>query len=250
MSISDPPGPPEHLKAEDITKTSCTLTWKPPSFDGGSPVTGYIVEKSTGSRWIKVNREPIADCHLSFTDLEEGMEYEFRVCAVNEAGVSKPSDTTGRFIAKDPFDPPGKPGQPEVTEITKDSATFVWEAPEDDGGAEIFNYVIEMRSSSDRKWHVISKGETVPETTYTMKNVVEETEYEFRVSAENKAGTGPPSAPSEPAKYGKCLTQMLQYSLYFILFSCNQNLSKFLSFYVHFEIADMSPLLHHAWESH
>lgn len=40
---------------------------------------------------------------LEFTveDLIEGGEYEFRVKAVNEAGVSKPSATVGPVIVKD-----------------------------------------------------------------------------------------------------------------------------------------------------
>lgn len=40
---------------------------------------------------------------LEFTveDLVEGGEYEFRVKAVNEAGVSKPSATVGPVIIKD-----------------------------------------------------------------------------------------------------------------------------------------------------
>lgn len=38
--ISDPPGPPINLKDNDTDKTSTRLTWKPPKFDGGSPITG------------------------------------------------------------------------------------------------------------------------------------------------------------------------------------------------------------------
>ena len=97
------------FKADDISKTSCTLNWQPPENDGGSPITGYTVERLSGTRWVKVNKKPIKECTLSLTDLIEGSDNEFRVCAENEAGVGEPSDTTGRFKAKDAFDVPGRP---------------------------------------------------------------------------------------------------------------------------------------------
>ena len=46
--ITDPPGPPENMKLEGVTKDSVMLTWDPPAFDGGSPIKGYYIEKSTG----------------------------------------------------------------------------------------------------------------------------------------------------------------------------------------------------------
>ena len=107
------------------------------------------------------------------------------------------------FKAKDPFDVPGPPGQPEVSEITKDMATIIWTAPKNDGGAQIDNYVVEMRRTSDVKWQIVNKSEKITDLTFNILNLKEETEYEFRVSAENKAGRGPPSAPCKPAKYGE-----------------------------------------------
>lgn len=42
----DKPSPPlAPLDISDITPETCTLTWKPPFDDGGSPITNYIVEK-------------------------------------------------------------------------------------------------------------------------------------------------------------------------------------------------------------
>ena len=110
MSFVDPPGPPIDLKAEDISKTAATLTWKPPEFDGGSPIIGYYVERKSGTRWIKVNKKPVKNCKLLVDDLVEKDKYEFRVCAENEAGVGEPCDTIS-FVAKDPFDVPGQPGK-------------------------------------------------------------------------------------------------------------------------------------------
>lgn len=42
----DKPSPPQGpLDISDITPETCTLSWKPPLDDGGSPVTNYVVEK-------------------------------------------------------------------------------------------------------------------------------------------------------------------------------------------------------------
>ncbi len=51
FAFADPPGPPRNLQIENLTKTSCTLTWEKPSFDGGSKILGYFIEKSSGYRY-------------------------------------------------------------------------------------------------------------------------------------------------------------------------------------------------------
>jgi len=92
----------------------------------------------------QVNRDAVSRTQQTYSDLVEGTEYEYRVLAENEAGISKPSETTGVFVAKEPYGKPGKPGTPAVKEIGKDSAVIEWEAPDSDGGAEITNYVVEV----------------------------------------------------------------------------------------------------------
>jgi len=190
--------------ADDITKSSCKLTWEPPETDNGSPVTGYMVERCEGksTRWSKVTKDPVTQRQLDITELLAGETYQFRVFAINAAGTSKPSDATTPFVAKDAFDVPGKPGTPEVKEMTADSASLEWKAPASDGGAPITNYVIEMRLSGETKWKIVNKDEKVVETSFTVKDIKWTKEHEFRITAENKAGLGPPSAPSKAAKYG------------------------------------------------
>ena len=162
-------------------------------------MTGYYVEKLTGTRWIKANKKPISKKVMEFDDLIEFDEYEFRVCAENEAGIGKPSESTGRFKAKDPFDKPGRPDAPVVEEITAEEATVSWKAPSDDGGSPITHYVLEMKARSDVTWKPVSKE--ISETQMTVPKLKEGVEYEFRVTAANKAGPGQASLPSAPAKY-------------------------------------------------
>ena len=43
----------------------------------------------------------------------------------------------------------------------------------------------------------MANKDQVPETRYTVKGLVKDTLYEFRISAENKAGVGPASDPTD-----------------------------------------------------
>ena len=60
-----PPGPPTGpLEVTNLTKSGCTLTWKPPKDDGGNRVLHYVIEKRDCSKklWI-----PYADhCKVCF----------------------------------------------------------------------------------------------------------------------------------------------------------------------------------------
>jgi len=96
----DAPGKCSPPKCKSTTEDSITLTWDPPRDDGGNPVSGYVVEKKEKGtdKWIKVPID-VKDNEVTVPGLVEGKEYEFRVAAVNAAGVGEPSDSSGAIEA-------------------------------------------------------------------------------------------------------------------------------------------------------
>jgi predicted phage tail protein len=98
----DEPGKPGKPSAKDWDKHHVDLVWKPPDSDGGAPITSYIIEKKDkySTKWQKA-AEIIGDkCEARVPDLIEGMEYQFRVKAVNKAGPGTPSDASDSVTAK------------------------------------------------------------------------------------------------------------------------------------------------------
>lgn len=98
---------------------------------------------------------------------------------------------------------PGRPGIPDVTGTDKSSVALKWTAPESDGGSPIFNYVVEHRPAGSSQWIRSNETLTVPDTTFSVTGLKENKEYEFRVSAENKAGVGEASKSTPPVKVVK-----------------------------------------------
>lgn len=97
----DPPDAPSQPDVTGYTPSSCSLQWKPPTYSGGKPVTGYYVEKrERGGEWMRVNNYPTPNTSYTVQDLREGNKYEFRVSAVNEAGPGKPSKPTEPITAQ------------------------------------------------------------------------------------------------------------------------------------------------------
>lgn len=106
-SLVDPPSAPEAPLIDEIFATTCRVQWSPPASDGGTPITGYIVERHLqgASRWSKVTKQPINPdtTHVIAEDLVEGSEYEFRVIACNKVAQSEPSAPSRMIVAKNPF---------------------------------------------------------------------------------------------------------------------------------------------------
>ena len=103
--ISGQPAAPSEPEISNVNADKVTLTWAPPRDDGGSPITGYFVEKKDkfSPRWTRVNQDAVTDTKFTVPGLVQGEEYQFRIVAQNKAGAGKPSESTGPTIAKSPF---------------------------------------------------------------------------------------------------------------------------------------------------
>lgn len=112
----------------------------------------------------------------------------------------------------------------------KSSVALKWSPPSSDGGDAV-DYIIEYRRRGSSTW---KRANSVPvqETTFSVPGLKEGDEYEFRITAQNKAGQGPSSEVSEVVKveaplgmhlYMYILSQIIQYHFFL-------NLNEFYSF--------------------
>ena len=87
---------------DKITKNSVDLSWTRPTNDGGSKLTGYVVEKKKkGEDWMECAHVPPTATTATVAGLVEGEEYQFRVVAENVAGMGEPSKATNTITAAD-----------------------------------------------------------------------------------------------------------------------------------------------------
>lgn len=131
----------------------------------------------------------------SFTSLvfQKGMQRKdsgyYIITAKNRFGSDK------QTIEVNVADIPDAPQALAVGEIARDSITFTWEPPANDGGSNIIGYILEKCPSTGERW--IRAGQTT-DCSITIINIFGKTKYQFRVVAENEFGLSPPSEPTEP----------------------------------------------------
>lgn len=89
----------------DVTHEGMTLTWNPPEDNGGSTIAGYIIERkeARSDRWMRINKNPVTMTRYRSSGLIEGLEYEFRITAINSRGAGKPSESSVITVAMDPI---------------------------------------------------------------------------------------------------------------------------------------------------
>lgn len=284
---TEEPAPPKRLDIVDTTRSSVVLAWLKPDHDGGSRISGYLLEmRQKGSElWLEAGQTK----QLTFTveGLLENNEYEFRVKAKNDAGYSQPREAFSSVIIKEPQIEPtadlsgitrqlitcktgstftidipisgrpvpkvtwkleemrlketdrvtikttkdrttltvkdsmrgdsgkyyltlentagvktftvtvvviGRPGpvtRPiEVSSVTAESCVLSWKEPEDDGGSDITNYIVEKRESGTTAWQLVNSS--VKRTQIKVTHLTKYMEYTFRVSSENRFGVSKP----------------------------------------------------------
>uniref|UniRef100_A0A8C2L702 Immunoglobulin like and fibronectin type III domain containing 1, tandem duplicate 3 n=1 Tax=Cyprinus carpio TaxID=7962 RepID=A0A8C2L702_CYPCA len=191
------PGPPSTPKVVSAFKNCITLAWSPPTNTGGTNIVGYNIEKrKQGSNiWGQVNLpdEPIKGKQYDVKDVIEGMEYEFRVSAINLSGAGEPSTPSEFVIARDPKKPPGKVIDLKVTDSTYTSLSLSWTKPKEEEGVqdEAKGYFVELRPAENTEWGRCNSNPLIA-TSYTILGLKSMAMYWVRVVATNEGGDGEP----------------------------------------------------------
>ncbi|XP_052903259.1 myosin light chain kinase, smooth muscle-like [Anopheles moucheti] len=93
LRVESPPEPPAGKPtATIVSQTALTVSWNPAPYDGGSAITGFVIEMEQNGeeRWVCAKRVP-----NSFSCLLENLQqhdcYRFRIRAENVHGTSHPT---------------------------------------------------------------------------------------------------------------------------------------------------------------
>jgi hypothetical protein len=95
-----PPSPPRGVLASPATKQAL-VSWKAPTLEGGSPITGYTVTPYIGTTaQTPVSAGPSATS-ATVTGLANGTSYTFKVAAINAVGTGEQSQPSSAATPED-----------------------------------------------------------------------------------------------------------------------------------------------------
>ena len=185
-SLGGPPSPPLNVVATP-GDTQVTVTFSPPTSNGGSPITGYAVvpDPATGG-WIDANAGSTSLTHV-VANLVNGTAYTFTVRATNALGIGNPSVVSNSAT---PATVPSAPGA--VVGIPRNhSADVSFAASASNGGSTITGYTVISNPAG---------GTDINQGTLGLKHLVtgltNGLPYTFTVVAQNGIGPSLPSASS------------------------------------------------------
>ena len=192
------PGTPRGLDAEADGTSRIELSWRAPTSDGGTRITGYRIEVSEdgGTRWDDL----VANSHNTrttyvHTGLEPATRRHYRVSAINRIGVGRASRVVSAITdATVPDAPTGL----VATAVTPTRIDLFWAAPAYDGGAPVTGYRVEV-SEDGAAWTDLVVNTASRATTYSHTGLQPGSERHYRVSAINRVGAGAASVSATAA---------------------------------------------------
>ncbi|XP_053546731.1 myosin-binding protein C, fast-type isoform X2 [Bombina bombina] len=205
IKVVDVPDPPENVRITCVGEDWADVIWEHPIYDGGQPVTGYLIErKKKGSqRWMKMNFEVFTETAYQSTKMIEGVMYEIRVFAVNSIGISQQANTSKPFM---PIAPTSEPLHLTVEDVTDTTCTLKWRPPDRIGAGGIDGYLIEYTKEGSDEWIEANK-ELVERCGYTVKDLPTGEKISFRIRAVNIAGKSEPAIMGQPVTIREIVQQ-------------------------------------------
>ncbi len=191
------PGAPTGLA---VTRGDGTfnLSWTAPANDGGSVITGYRIDISSGGVLVRTDVLSSTATTATVTGLVAGTTYVLRVRAVNARGIGPASTGVAAVFATHPAAPGIGTPSSGVTTDTAVTATARWTAPTSTGGSAITGYTVSaVPTLADG---TPTGGSPTPFSAAATVRLLQVTLtagfYKFEVVATNAVGNSSPSAQS------------------------------------------------------
>ncbi len=181
------PSAPDSLAGFSSDQTA-TLTWNPPSSDGGSTIAGYNIFEGTASgaeSSTPVNASPVTGTSFTISSLTNLQPYFFTVEAVNGVGSSVASNE----VTVTPTSAISQASPPTITSAValNGAVSLSWSAPvATGGGIDGYNVYMGLTAGGESPFPVNSS--LVSGTGFLVTGLTNGQSYYFTVTAQNAAG--------------------------------------------------------------
>ncbi|MCK4717994.1 MAG: fibronectin type III domain-containing protein, partial [Thermoplasmata archaeon] len=158
-----------------------TLTWTAPAENGGAPITSYRVYRGEAEDSLTILMT-VEDTELLDATAVNGVKYFYAVAAVNVIGEGEQGGVINATPATVPDAPVSLAAAAGDTNVT-----LTWDAPADNGGADITEYVVYRGDAADS---LVALTDTVTVLEFLDTGLTNDVKYFYAVAAVNSVGEG------------------------------------------------------------
>ncbi|KAG8254778.1 hypothetical protein J6590_005343 [Homalodisca vitripennis] len=164
-------------------EVSIELEWTRPTMTYGE-LLGYRLRYGVKENPLKEELTKATSHKIS--QLERGVEYEFRIAGQNNIGYGQ---ETIKYLLTPEGPPTGPPANLSHRFQTPDVVCVTWDQPSRaDRNGQVTHYDVQFHKKSDQST-IMDRNTTVTRAVFS--NLEESAEYVFRVRAHTRAGAGP-----------------------------------------------------------
>ncbi|XP_053720349.1 neogenin 1a isoform X6 [Synchiropus splendidus] len=184
-SAGPTPSAPRDVVASLVSTRFIKLTWRPPAEPHGDDLTySVFYSQEATSRERVVNTSRPGEMQVTIQNLMPDTKYRFRVVAHNANGQGETSAVL-KVATQAEVQVPGPAPNLQAVSNTPTSVSLSWEKPVTGNGA-ILTYKLYYTDKSIGNEQDVD----VDSQSYVLNNLKKNTEYSFRVVANNKHGPG------------------------------------------------------------